>query len=62
MKYSVACTVVVKTVMASALAIMVSSGGSYAAKIKPIVVKAAQPSNQPAKLRYYGGPKSPMYP
>jgi hypothetical protein len=48
--------------MASALAIMVSSGGSYAAKIKPIVVKAAQPSNQPAKLRYYGGPKSPMYP
>jgi hypothetical protein len=36
---------------------------SHKAKAKLIVAAAPQYANeQPVKMRYYGGPKSPMYP
>jgi hypothetical protein len=58
--YAVATAIVV-----SALVMGLGSAHSSAGKSKPVVVKvsrASQASNQPVKLRYYGGPKSPMYP
>jgi hypothetical protein len=56
---------VVTAIVASALVIGLGSAHSFAGKSRSVVVKvsqASQASNQPVKLRYYGGPKSPMYP
>jgi hypothetical protein len=57
---------VATAIVASALVIGFGSDYSFAGKSKPVVVKvsqaSSQPISQPVKLRYYGGPKSPMYP
>jgi hypothetical protein len=60
MKYSFVWEASATILTASALSIMIGSSVSYAAKVKPVVFTAAKISNQPIKLRYYGGPKSPM--
>jgi hypothetical protein len=64
MQYSTAYVVAVTTLVAGALVLGLGSGASYAAKSKPVVVKVSQAAapSQPVRLRYYGGPKSPMYP
>jgi hypothetical protein len=63
MKSSTAYVVAVTTLVAGALVLGLGSGASYAAKSKPVVVKVSQAApSQPVRLRYYGGPKSPMYP
>jgi hypothetical protein len=53
-----------RIVAVSALMVMFGCGCSYAdkAKSKMVQAKVSQASIQPVKLRYYGGPKSPMYP
>jgi hypothetical protein len=55
---------VARTIAAGALVIILGCGYSYAdrTKSKPVIAKVSQASSQPVKLRYYGGPKSPMYP
>jgi hypothetical protein len=56
---------VATAIVASALVIGLGNAHSFAGKSRSVVVKvsqASQASNQPVKLRYYGGPKSPMYP
>jgi hypothetical protein len=53
---------VATAIVASALVMGLGSDHSFASKSRPVVVKVSQASNQPVKLRYYGGPKSPMYP
>ena len=52
------------TWLASAIAVVAAGcSDSEAGARKAAVVKAnAQPQEKPIKLRYYGGPKSPMYP
>lgn len=52
------------TWFASAIAVIAAGcSGSEAGARKAAVVKAsAAPQEKPIKLRYYGGPKSPMYP
>jgi hypothetical protein len=59
MRFSLAC-VLVTTIVASALVIGFGSDYSFAGKSRTVVVKVSQP--QTVKLRYYGGPKNPMYP
>ncbi len=49
-------------IVASALVFGLGSDYSFAAKSRSVVVRVSQPPSQPVKLRYYGGPKSPMYP
>jgi hypothetical protein len=63
MQFSI-CRAAARAVAASALVIILGSGYSYAdrAKSKPVMAKVSWASSQPVKLRYYGGPKSPMYP
>jgi hypothetical protein len=61
MRFSLAYAVAV-TIVAGALVIVIGSGCSFAGKSRPVVVKVSQASSQPVRLRYYGGPKSPMYP
>jgi hypothetical protein len=53
-----------RAIAAGALVIVLGCGCSYAdrAKSKPVLAKVSRTSSQPIKLRYYGGPKSPMYP
>jgi hypothetical protein len=53
---------VATAVVACALVIGLGSDYSVAGKSRSVVVKVSQPPSQPVKLRYYGGPKSPMYP
>jgi hypothetical protein len=53
--------VVAITIAAGALVVL-GSDCSFAGKSRSAVVKVSQASTQPVKLRYYGGPKSPMYP
>jgi hypothetical protein len=57
---------VATAIVASALVIGFGSEYSFAGKSKSGVVRVSQasspPISQPVKLRYYGGPKSPMYP
>jgi hypothetical protein len=63
MQSSTAYIVAVATLVAGALVLVLSSDASYAAKSKQVVVRVSQaPPSQPVRLRYYGGPKSPMYP
>ena len=52
------------TWLASAIAVVAAGcSDSEAGARKAAVVKAnAAPPEKPIKLRYYGGPKSPMYP
>lgn len=52
------------TWLASAIAVIAAGcSDSEAGARKAAVVKAsAAPQEKPIKLRYYGGPKSPMYP
>jgi hypothetical protein len=56
----------VAAIVASVLLIGLGSDYSFAGKSKSVVVRVSQasslPVSQPVKLRYYGGPKSPMYP
>jgi hypothetical protein len=55
--------VAVTALVAGALVVGLGSDASYAAKSKQVVVRVSQASpSQPVRLRYYGGPKSPMYP
>jgi hypothetical protein len=63
MQSSISC-VATRSVAAIALVIILGCGCSYAdkAKSKPAMAKVSWASSQPVKLRYYGGPKSPMYP
>ncbi len=57
---------VATAIIASALVIGLGSDYSFAGKSRSAVVRVSQapsqPVSQPVKLRYYGGPKSPMYP
>jgi hypothetical protein len=53
---------VATVIVASALVIGLGSDCSFAGKSRAVAVKVSQASTQPVKLRYYGGPKSPMYP
>jgi hypothetical protein len=54
---------VATAIIASALVIGLGSDLSFAGKSRSVVVRVSQaPPTQPVKLRYYGGPKSPMYP
>jgi hypothetical protein len=53
---------VAAAIVASALVIGLGSDYSFAGKSRSVVAKVAQAPSQPVKLRYYGGPKSPMYP
>jgi hypothetical protein len=63
MPYSKVSILAATTFVASALVVGLGSGASYAAKSKPVVVKVSQAAPaQPVRLRYYGGPKSPMSP
>jgi hypothetical protein len=63
MQYSKAYVVAVTALVAGALVLGLGNGASYAAKSKPVFVRVSQaPPVQPVRLRYYGGPKSPMYP
>jgi hypothetical protein len=55
------CYAVAITVVASALVVL-GSDCSFAGKSRSVAVKVSQAPSQPVKLRYYGGPKSPMYP
>jgi hypothetical protein len=56
--------------LASALALIVTADTSAEAKRLATIAKktyahaalAPLPKQEPAKLRYYGGPKSPMFP
>jgi hypothetical protein len=49
--------------LASAIAVIAAGCSDSEAARKAAVVKAnAAPQEQPIKLRYYGGPKYPMYP
>jgi hypothetical protein len=61
MRFSLAYAVAT-TIVASALVIGFGGDSSFAGKSRTVVVKVSQPPSQPVKLRYYGGPKSPMYP
>jgi hypothetical protein len=55
--------VVATGIVVSALVIGFGSEHSFAAKSRTVLVKLSQPPSQsPVKLRYYGGPKSPIYP
>jgi hypothetical protein len=55
--------VAITALVAGALVLVLGSDASYAAKSKQVVVRVSQaPPSQPVRLRYYGGPKSPMYP
>jgi hypothetical protein len=63
MQTSTAYVVAVTTFVAGAFVLGLGSVASHAAKSKSVVVRVSQaPSQQPVRLRYYGGPKSPMYP
>jgi hypothetical protein len=64
MQFSITYAVAVRAVIATALMIFLGSGCSYAYRVKskPVATKVSQETIQPVKLRYYGGPKSPMYP
>jgi hypothetical protein len=53
---------VATAIVASALVIALGSDYGFAGKSRSVVVKVSQAPSQPVKLRYYGGPKSPMYP
>jgi hypothetical protein len=56
--------------LASALALIVTADTSAEAKRRAAIAKKTYahaaptppPKQEPVKLRYYGGPKSPMYP
>lgn len=53
------------TVAVMMIAVGSTSGYAYAHRAKAKLVVAAAPQyvhEQPVKMRYYGGPKSPMYP
>jgi hypothetical protein len=53
---------VATAIVARALVIGLGSDYGFAGKSRTVVVKVSQASSQPVKMRYYGGPKSPMYP
>jgi hypothetical protein len=53
---------VATAIIASALVIGLGSDLSFAGKSRVVAVKVSQAQSQPVKMRYYGGPKSPMYP
>jgi hypothetical protein len=55
--------VVAVTALVAGALVPLGCGASHAAKSKPVVVKVSQAAPaQPVRLRYYGGPKSPMSP
>jgi ribosomal protein L30E len=66
MKFSVAARAIATGFVAAVVISSVGMAGSLAQikndKTKSVVAKAAQqPQEQKVKLRYYGGPKSPMF-
>lgn len=67
MKFSKAARILAIGFTVAVMTVAVGSGTSYAyahkAKGKLVVAKAPQyVPEQQVRLRYYGGPKSPMYP
>ena len=57
---------VATAIIAGALVVGLGSDYGFAGKSRAVAVRVSQapspPASQPVKLRYYGGPKSPMYP